>query len=68
MKYLPWILAMVAAWLIGAPFLLGYAETELAMRNDVMVGALMLIGAFFWGFSEFRGKGWSATMQTQQRH
>jgi hypothetical protein len=40
-----------------APFLLGYAETERAMRNNITVGALILIGAFFWGFRELRNRG-----------
>jgi hypothetical protein len=54
-------------WLIGASFLLGYAETQSAMRNDIAVGALILIGALFWGWTELRGKVWSGTMQSQRR-
>jgi len=67
MKYLPWALAVMAVWLIAAPFLLGYAQTEPAMRNDVSVGVVMLVGACFWGFSELRTKGWGATTRTEQR-
>ena len=67
MKYLPWVFGIVAMWLIGAPFLLGYAETQSAMRNDIAVGALILIGALFWGWTELRGKVWSGTMQSQRR-
>jgi hypothetical protein len=55
-KYLPWIIGVLAMWLIGAPLLLGYEETPLAMRNDVAVGLLILIGTFAWGWSELRGK------------
>ncbi|CAI4030815.1 hypothetical protein DNFV4_01245 [Nitrospira tepida] len=67
MKYLPWILAVVAVWLIAAPFLLGYAETGPAMQNDIAVGVVMLLGALIWGYGEWRGHGVSADMQTQRR-
>ncbi len=67
MKYLPWVFGIVAMWLIGAPFLLGYAETQPAMRNDIAVGAFILIGALFWGWTELRGKIWSGTMQSPRR-
>ncbi len=67
MKYLPWILAVVSIWLIAAPFTLGYAETGPAMHNDVGVGAVMLLGALYWGFSELRQHGFSKDMQTQRR-
>lgn len=68
MRYLPWALALVAIWLIGAPFLLGYAETERAMQNDVGIGSLMLMGALVWGYWEFRGHGWSGSMRALRRN
>jgi SPW repeat-containing protein len=67
MKYMPWILAVIASWLIAAPFLLGYAETEPAMHNDVGVGVVMLLGALAWGFSEWRSHGLTTGMQAQRR-
>ncbi|MFO0698253.1 MAG: hypothetical protein U0236_03410 [Nitrospira sp.] len=67
MKYLPWILAAVGSWLIAAPFLLGYASTEIAKNNDVSVGMLMVLGALIWGFSELRHHGSSTGLQTQRR-
>lgn len=67
MKYLPWILALIAIWLIAAPFVLGYAQTEPAMHNDVGVGVVMLLGALIWGWSELRSQGFSADMHAQRR-
>ena len=54
-RYAPWMLGIIAIWLIAAPFLLGYAESVPAMRNDVAVGIVMLIGAVSWAVSSTRG-------------
>lgn len=67
MKFMPWVLAIIAIWLIAAPFLLGYSETESAMRNDVGVGAVILLGALAWGVSEMRHHGLGTDMQAQRR-
>jgi hypothetical protein len=67
MKYLPWAFAVVGSWLIAAPFLLGYSGTEIAKNNDIGVGALMIVGALIWGFSELRHRGSSVDMQAQHR-
>jgi len=67
MKYLPWILAIVAIWLIAAPFVLGYANTEPAMHNDVGVGVAILLGALFWGLSGIRTHGLNTDVQAQRR-
>jgi hypothetical protein len=67
MKYLPWTLAIVASWLIAAPFVLGYAKTEPAMYNDVGIGVVLLVGTLFWGFSELSHHGFSRDMQAQRR-
>jgi len=67
MKYLPWILAVVGSWLIAAPFLLGYASTEVAKNNDVGVGVVMVLGALIWGFSGLRHHGSSLDMHAQRR-
>lgn len=50
MKYLLWIVAAIGSWLIAAPFLLGYAGTEMATKNDVSVGLVMVVSALVWGF------------------
>ncbi|HEX2055534.1 MAG TPA: SPW repeat protein [Nitrospiraceae bacterium] len=68
MKYLPWIIGVLAMWLISAPFLLGYEETPSAMRNDVAVGLLILIGTFVWGWTELRGKTLNFTIQGRRRN
>lgn len=67
MKYLPWILAIIAVWLIAAPFVLGYASTEPAMHNDVGVGVVILLSVLFWGFSEMRDHRLNSSMQAQRR-
>jgi hypothetical protein len=67
MKYIPWVLAVIAIWLIAAPFVLGYADTEVAMNNDVGIGVVLLLGSLFWGFSELRHPGLSADTQAQRR-
>lgn len=51
---MPRIVGAIAIWLIVAPFLLGYAESVPAVRNDVGVGIVMLIGAITWGLSGLR--------------
>ena len=50
MKYLPSIFAVAAIWLMTAPFALEYKEITAAMQNDIAVGAVILIAAFFWGY------------------
>jgi hypothetical protein len=67
MKYLPLILAIIASWLIAAPFVLGYENTDVAIHNDVGVGVVLLVGALFWGFSELSHHGFSRGIQAQQR-
>jgi hypothetical protein len=67
MKFIPWILAIMAGWLIAAPSVLGYANTEIAMKNDVGVGMVMLIGALSWGFSELRHHGLRKDLEAQHR-
>jgi hypothetical protein len=67
MKFMPWVLAIIASWLIAAPFLLGYSETESAMRNDVGVGAVILLGALALGWSEMRHHGLGTDMQAHRR-
>ena len=66
MKYLPSLFAMVAIWLMAAPFALGYRETTAAMQNDAAVGAVMLIAACFWGYHELKEQGWGARAQTDR--
>jgi hypothetical protein len=65
MKYLPWILAIIAVWLMTAPSVLGYAKTEPAMHNDVGVGVVLLLASFLWGLSELRRHGFSRELRAQ---
>ncbi len=65
--YMPWIFAIIALWLIAAPFVLGYADTPIAMNNDIAVGAVMFLGAVMWGFWEARHHGFGTNLQTQHR-
>lgn len=68
MKYWPWIFAVAALWLMAAPFALGYAEAAtIAMQNDVIVGAVMLIASFFWGYQELKEQGWGFHVQQTDR-
>src|SRR5690606_4623940 len=41
-KAASWLIAVIGAWLVIAPFVLDYVS-EAATRNDVIVGALLLI-------------------------
>jgi hypothetical protein len=66
-SYMPWVIAIIAGWLIAAPFVLGYADTNIAMNNDIAVGVVMLLGSLFWGVAEVRHHGWGTGMQAQHR-
>ncbi|MEW6247719.1 MAG: SPW repeat protein [Nitrospirota bacterium] len=67
MTYLPWLLSFVAVWLIAAPFLLGYADTTVAMQNDIAVGAVMLIAGFIGVYQALRDRGWGTQAQPERR-
>ena len=66
-RYVPWLVELVGIWLIAAPFVLGYAHTDAAMRNDVAVGLVMSIGALAWWLSDSRAHGVGTRMGTQGR-
>jgi SPW repeat-containing protein len=66
-RYIPWLVELVAIWLIAAPFVLGYANTDVAMRNDVGVGLVLFIGALAWWLSDSRAHGVGSRMGTQGR-
>ena len=66
-RYIPWLVALIAIWLIAAPFVLGYANTDAAMRNDVGVGLVMFIGALAWWLSDSRAHEVGTRMGTQGR-
>ena len=67
MKYLPWILAILGSWLIAAPFVLDYATTEVAKRNDVSIGLAMLFGTCVWRFLEWIEDGRRTDMHAQRQ-
>jgi hypothetical protein len=66
-RYIPWLVELVAIWLIAAPFVLGYANTDAAMRNDVGVGLVMLISGLVWWLSDWRAHGVGTRLGTQGR-
>jgi hypothetical protein len=67
MKYLPSIFAVAAIWLMTAPFALGYKEITAAMQNDIAVGAVILIAAFFWGYRELKEDGWNVRVHADRK-
>lgn len=42
-KALSWINVVLGAWLILAPFIVGYASVTAAMVNDIIIGVLALL-------------------------
>jgi hypothetical protein len=48
LPWLSWIELVLGAWLIAAPFVLGYADVSRPFVNDVIVGAIVV---FLSGFS-----------------
>jgi hypothetical protein len=51
-----WVLLALGAWLIAAPFLLGYASMPAAMWNSIIVG--LLVGAdSVWSLIVMLGHG-----------
>jgi SPW repeat len=63
-RFVPWLVMLIAIWLIAAPFVLGYASTDAAMRNDVGIGVVMFIGALAWWVSDRRGHGVGTRMES----
>lgn len=46
-SFLPWLNVILGIWLIVAPFVLGYSTLTNAMWNDIIVGVLVAVIAFF---------------------
>ena len=42
-KTMDWIAAIAGVWLIVAPFLLGTPEVPAGLRNDIVVGVIVLV-------------------------
>lgn len=53
-NYLPWLNVILGIWLIVAPFVLGYSTLTNAMYNDIIVGVLVAVIAFFTWFTATR--------------
>ncbi len=54
-KYLPYLAgwqALVGAWLVFAPFLLGFADHLAATVSSIVSGAAALLGAGVWYWAE----------------
>jgi len=43
MAGLSWVIAVAGLWVLIAPFALGYSTVGLAVANDVIVGAVVLV-------------------------
>jgi SPW repeat len=53
-KWEEWLNAVLGAWLIVSPWVLGYTATTAAMWNHIVVGALVLILAIWSATTEHR--------------
>lgn len=42
MKTCGWVCVLAGAWLIIAPFVLGYSTNALALWNDIILGLIVL--------------------------
>jgi hypothetical protein len=51
-----WVLLALGAWLIAAPFLLGYASMPVAMWNSIIVGLLVSADSV-WSLTVMLGHG-----------
>ncbi|MEK7465667.1 MAG: SPW repeat protein [Patescibacteria group bacterium] len=50
MKWYHWVEVGLGAWLLLAPWILGYSEVNLASWNSILVGGLMIVFAL-WNFT-----------------
>ena len=68
MRYLPvMFFVIIGIWLIAAPFVWGYAQTDSAMHNDVGTGVVMLVSGLIWGVSELSSRGLKSDLSIQRR-
>ena len=54
-SWLSWVNVALGIWLVLAPFLLGYASLEVALWNEVILGAIVA-GLGTWSALVSRGK------------
>jgi len=47
LTWMAWVTVALGVWLIIAPFVLGYSNIIVALWNDVIVGVLVAVLAFF---------------------
>ena len=60
LKHIVEINILLGAWLIAAPFVLGYTSSRMEMGNDVVLG-VVLIGCSWWILAGMAGQiGFSA--------
>jgi hypothetical protein len=50
MKWNHWAIIVLGVWLLLSPWLLGYSELNLIVWNNIAVGALVIVFAF-WNLS-----------------
>ena len=47
LKHIIQVNILLGAWLIAAPFVLGYAGSRMEVGNDVALGVLLILGAWW---------------------
>jgi hypothetical protein len=62
LKHIIQLNVLFGAWLIAAPFILGYASSRLEMGNDVAVGVL-LVACSWWMLAAEAGQVGAGSLQ-----
>ena len=62
LKHIVQINILLGAWLIVAPFVMGYSRSTVELANDVALGAL-LIGCSWWTLTAFSGQAVAGTLE-----
>ncbi len=50
MRWHHWVIVGLGVWLLASPWLLGFAELNLVVWNNLLVGLLMIVFAL-WNFT-----------------
>jgi len=62
LKHVVQINVLLGAWLIVAPFILGYSGSMVELGNDISIG-LVLVGCSWWILAAMRGQLGATTLQ-----
>jgi hypothetical protein len=55
--WLSWVNALLGAWLIVSPWVLGFADSANALWNNVIIGVIVLVLGAWSGFASRSGTG-----------